>query len=145
MRPRHAWVLLAVSLTASIACAKPPDLSADLDEFASQVNSARARACDCPELLGYSSRIECDDALGRLGDEDIQCMEDVLEGHEDVGQELLPCASAAYESYAACLQANTSCEEMVLNDCDKARTDAVDACPELPTGVHQSFWACALQ
>ena len=144
MRPRHAWVLLG-SLTATIGCARPPDLSAELEEFTVQVNSARARACSCPELLGYSSGIECDDALGELGDEDIQCMTDVLEGHEDVGQDHIVCATAAYESYAACLEANTSCEEMVLNDCDKARTDAVDACPELPAGVHQSFWACAVQ
>ncbi len=68
---------------ALLACQQPLDISEDIESYATAVSDVNAIACDCPQNLGYSTNVECDEALGPVGTGDRDCIGTVLDGHED--------------------------------------------------------------
>jgi len=129
-------------LIALVGCQQPPDISGDIDTYASLVSDANSLTCNCPEILGYSTISECDDVLGVVGLNERECISTVLKGHEDAAREYLVCASAAYQGYVDCLETNVDCEESVYNDCAAEHEDAMASCPLLPADTQSAFEAC---
>ena len=144
MFSRTALAVILGGLSFTLSCQSPVDLSDEIDEYASLLNEATAEACDCPQVLGYSGIGECTDALGEVTPEDQDCAATALEGSEDEGKAYLDCANAALRDYADCLADNTSCDDTWYDDCSKDRTDALAACPALPSDVDAAFSACTL-
>ena len=140
LRPRRA--LWLTPLLVIVACKQPPDLSAEIEEFASLINRSRTAICMCPQDYGYPSLMECSDALGRVSVDDEECMRERLVGYEEEGEVYLECVLDAYMEYVGCLESNVNCEEGAIDACDAAHAERLDACPQLPSGVHQSFGAC---
>lgn len=136
--PRTLWLTPLVV----VACKQPPDLSEPLDEFASLNNEARTAMCMCPGDLGYGGQSECNEALGEVEADDIECMTSKFEGYEEDGEAYLACVNPVYADYVDCLEANAACEDGAIGDCDLARSGALEACPQLPATVHPGFWAC---
>lgn len=139
-RPPRPWLFGLVLL---LACAKPPDIAEDIESFAGLLTDARWLLCDCPFLLGYADRIQCDEALGSVGIGERQCFTTVLDGHEDAAKEYLTCANATYEVYVHCLETNVSCESGIYTDCTDEHEDRLAMCPLMPVDVQLAFEACA--
>ena len=122
--------LLALSLLLG-ACTQAPDLTVEIDDFTSQVNTVRGGVCMCAEDAGYDSMVACGDALGLAGEPENQCIGAVLEDLGEAGADYLECATIAYSDGAACLLANTDCETGQVNTCEQAREAALAACTQL--------------
>lgn len=135
---RASWFIV-VGL---VACQEPPDISAEIADYADLVSVTNGLACNCPQDLGFATIAECNDELGTVGSGERQCIADALDGHEDVGKDYLDCANTAYRVYTDCLEANASCEPGGLDGCSDDRDAAVAACPQLPAGVQAQFDAC---
>jgi hypothetical protein len=125
-----------------LGCQQPPDISGDIGTYADLLSDANSLACECPQILGYATISECDDAMSAVSSGERQCLANVLEGHEDEAKDHLECANAAYQQYVDCLGTNVSCEESVYNDCTMDHETALAACPQLSEGVRPSFDAC---
>ena len=126
-----------------LACAQPPDISDDIEEYANLLSDANHRACDCPQVLGYSSKVECDEALGLIGTGERQCFATVLEGHEEAARDYLACANAAYQVYVDCLETNLDCDSGFYDQCTADHEAALSSCPLMPVDTQSAFEACA--
>ncbi|PRP98528.1 hypothetical protein [Enhygromyxa salina] len=129
-------------LCALLSCQAPPDLTADLNEYQTAINDANGAACDCPMDLGYDSIVECDEAVGTVTNDDVQCLADVLDGNEDAGKDYLDCANSAYRFYVQCLQSNPNCQDGWYDDCASDLTAQVAGCPQLSSDLRPMFMAC---
>jgi hypothetical protein len=126
-----------------LACAQPPDISDDIETYASLLTDARFQSCNCPQLLGFADSIQCDEALGQVGTGERQCFATVLKGHEEAAREYLTCANAAYQVYVDCLETNVDCEQGIYDDCTADHEDALASCPLMPVDTQSAFEACA--
>lgn len=143
MRSRSLRAVVLAPLL-GLACSQPPDLSADIEEYANNIDDAISLTCDCPVDAGFADMAECSEMLGGAGSAERQCMADALTGYENEGKDFLECANSAYSSYLSCLEFNaSSCNEGGVALCSDAHEQAISACPQLSATAKASFDACA--
>lgn len=140
-RPTHArWLRLTPLVL--FACQRPPDISAELDEYTSLLSDANDLACNCPEDLGYATTTECREVLSPVDANEYECLVQVLDGHEDEAKAYLDCANAAYRGYADCLAENVDCTEGWYDGCTADHEGAMASCTQLPATVESAVTAC---
>lgn len=139
-RPRAAWLRLCP--VALLACQSPPDITAEIDEYADLLSDANAFACNCPQDLGYATMTECGEALSPVDAHEYQCLVNALEGHEEDAKRYLDCANAAYQEYVDCLAGNVNCMDGWYDACTADHESAIAACPSLPGTLESSVIAC---
>ena len=126
-----------------LGCSQPPDLSADIELLGNNMDDVIALTCDCHVDAGFATMLECEEALGEVGDVERQCVADTLVGYETEGKDYLNCANDAYSDYLFCLELNeNACEDGGIAACDEANTQALVGCTQLPDGVLASVAAC---
>ena len=141
---RSARILVLGALLPLGGCSEPPDLSPDIETYASRINASRSALCLCPQDVGYPGVLECQDGLGRVDVAGEQCIADALEGSEDAGKEYLDCANAAYADYVACLEVNETCEDGWIDGCNADHTSALSSCTPLAQGFDPAFATCGV-
>lgn len=138
----HYWLRLGP--LALFACQRSPDISVEIQDYASLLSDARDLACDCPEDLGYPTVSDCGEALKPVGTNERDCLAAVLDGHEEDAKAYLDCANAAYRDYVDCLAGNVSCADGWYDQCTADHEDAMAVCPQLPAEVDSSVLACIM-
>ena len=136
----RSTLMLVLALGACCSCSQPPDLAPLIADYASLLNETNYLACSCPLILGYSTSVECDDAVGTVSEPERACMSSVLEGSEEEGQSYLECMTVAYTDYSLCLESNVDCEQTLYEACSSELTAATSSCPKLES--HADFAAC---
>ena len=137
--PTHLPLILLAALA---GCGQAPDLSAELDLYVEHVNDARGGICMCPVDAGFDTAVDCGEALSFVGDAEVQCMSAALEEYGEDGSSYLACVSSAYDDGAACLAANTACEDGQVAACEQAREISSSACSQIPDTGRNAFQAC---
>lgn len=137
---RH--LLLCLLGIAPIACGQPPDISAELEDFANHGGSVLALACLCFEDLDFSTAEACYQTLGDIDAPESDCLAEAVEGHESEAKDYLDCVTPALETYEGCLMANESCGAGVHEMCGDAFSASESQCPPLPSSVQSRFDAC---
>jgi hypothetical protein len=125
-----------------VGCQPAPDIELELNDYATLLNETNSLACDCPEELGYSDSVECDQGMGIVGTTKIQCLANVLDGHEEAGKDYLDCANSTLQTFSQCLASDPLCEDDRFANCEAARMTADAACPQLASDIQIAFRAC---
>ena len=122
-------------------CATPADITQELNDYVSLLNDTNALLCSCPDDLGYASVVECDEALGTVGDSDRTCVESALEG-EDEANEYLRCANSALEVFEQCLELNSSCEPGEHTACQDGYSEELAMCDQVSSAAVGAISQC---